>query len=151
MGPHEWSANTGKLLGRAKAEARLLEGQGWHTIHLPVGSRTGAELAKFLEGELQQYGLDVRLTAGKQGSRERSGRKGGVGSARPAESPLNLQMSRDAVALPSSPGPIQSATALPAGSVESSMRPLSVVDRRAPRLQLHVLPSGRSAALGLLR
>ncbi len=37
LGPHEISINTQKLLGRTKAEARLLEAHGWMPMHILVG------------------------------------------------------------------------------------------------------------------
>ena len=37
LGPHEISVNTQELLGRTKAEARLLEAHGWTPMHILVG------------------------------------------------------------------------------------------------------------------
>lgn len=54
MGPHEVSANTRELLGRAKAEARLLEAHGWTPVHVIVGANRS--LARQLQQLTQAFG-----------------------------------------------------------------------------------------------
>ncbi len=43
IGPHEIAANTGELLGRARAEARLLRWRGWRCVYLPAAALSGPE------------------------------------------------------------------------------------------------------------
>lgn len=43
IGPHEVAANTGELLGRARAEARLLSWGGWRCVYLPAAALSGPE------------------------------------------------------------------------------------------------------------
>ena len=57
MGPHEVSVNSQELLGRAKAEARLLAAHGWKPVHLTLGS--GA-VGRQVQQLAQEFG-DQRL------------------------------------------------------------------------------------------
>lgn len=75
IGPHEMSANTGVLLGRAKAEARLLAAHGWQAIHVPVGSTK--DQSRLITKQLSKCGLDVRLLPRKQGGQQ-AGRSSGM-------------------------------------------------------------------------
>ena len=43
IGPHELAANTRELLGRARAEARLLKWKGWQCVYLPAAALSGPE------------------------------------------------------------------------------------------------------------
>ncbi|CAL5223598.1 g6137 [Coccomyxa viridis] len=75
MGPHEMSANTRELLGRAKAEARLLEAHGWTPVHVIVGGNKS--LAKQLQKIAQAFG-DPRVKAALQHQSSQSGSRTGV-------------------------------------------------------------------------
>jgi hypothetical protein len=80
VGPHEVSANTDKLLGRAKAEARLLSANGWRPIHLIVSTFSDPirQQTRSIVKQLQRQGLQVRVPEGElpglQGTQ-----RGGVG------------------------------------------------------------------------
>ena len=74
MGPHEMSANTRELLGRAKAEARLLESHGWTPVHVIVGA--SKSVTKQVQQIAQAFGdPHIRASQKRQGS-QLSGRAG---------------------------------------------------------------------------
>ncbi|BDA48783.1 probable RAP domain-containing protein, chloroplastic [Coccomyxa sp. Obi] len=60
-GPHEVSANTGELLGRARAEARLLAANGWRPMHIVVSalSDPASQQTRSIVRQLQKEGLQV--------------------------------------------------------------------------------------------
>lgn len=60
-GPHEVSANTGELLGRATAEARLLASNGWRPMHIVVSalSDPASQQTRSIVRQLQKEGLQI--------------------------------------------------------------------------------------------
>lgn len=77
MGPHEVSVNNQELLGRAKAEARLLEANGWMPVHIVVGV-AGRSVNRQIQHLVQAFG-DPQLTVvdGRIGSGRHQGRQQG--------------------------------------------------------------------------
>ena len=74
MGPHEMSANTRELLGRAKAEARLLEAHGWTPVHVIVGANKS--VAKQVQQIAQAFGDPHVRASQKHQSSQLGGRAG---------------------------------------------------------------------------
>ena len=72
MGPHEVSANTRELLGRAKAEARLLEAHGWTPVHIIVG--TNRSFKQQLQHIAQAFGDPRAKAAQRQQGSQPDGR-----------------------------------------------------------------------------
>lgn len=64
MGPHEISVNTKELLGRAKAEARLLEAHGWQPVHVVIGANKSVN--KLLQRIAQDFGDPQMSTSGSR-------------------------------------------------------------------------------------
>ena len=66
IGPHEVSMNTRELLGRAQAEKRLLENEGWRVVHLAVSEfpHSARKQQEHVAHMLQREGIAVELPAG---------------------------------------------------------------------------------------
>ena len=90
MGPHEVSINTRELLGRAKAEARLLEAHGWTPVHVIVGANRS--LAKQLQQLTQAFG-DPRAKASLRHQGNQLG--GRAGMQQPAAGALRGSKSQE--------------------------------------------------------
>jgi len=79
MGPHEISVNTKELLGRAKAEARLLEAHGWQPVHVIIGANKSVN--KLLQRIAQDFGDPQMSTSGSRKGPQRGhvNEQGGMG------------------------------------------------------------------------
>ena len=84
MGPHEISVNTKKLLGRAKAEARLLEAHGWQPVHVIIGANKSVN--KLLQRIAQDFGDPQMSTSGSRRGPQSGqvNQQGGRGSSQQA-------------------------------------------------------------------
>ena len=82
--------NTRELLGRAKAEARLLEAHGWTPVHVIVGANKS--LAKQLQKIAQAFG-DPRIKASLQHQASQPG--GRTGMQQPAAGASRGSKSRE--------------------------------------------------------
>ena len=69
VGPHEMAVNTGELLGRARAESRLLAHRGWRVLHLAVAdlSLTEQDQQMRIAAMLQSEGVVVDSCILEQG------------------------------------------------------------------------------------
>lgn len=87
VGPHEISANTRALLGRAAAEKRLLSANGWRPFHITVGalSDPASHQTQKIVKQLQKEGMEVKSPdAGKQPGKAAPSQSGTSGRLSPS-------------------------------------------------------------------
>ncbi len=125
-GPHEVSANTGELLGRATAEARLLAANGWRPMHIVVRalSDPASLQTRSIVRQLQKEGLQIGASDGMNPGLPRGGAPGqrcDPLSTSSSLSPLGaVQLDRQITAFRLPKGPDAAASALPGGSLQEA-------------------------------
>lgn len=123
-GPHEVSANTGELLGRATAEARLLAANGWRPMHIVVSalSDPASQQTRSIVRQLQKAGLQVGAPDGASTGLPRGGGPGQRSDPLATKSSLSslgaVQLDRQMTAFRLPKGPDAAAPAWPEGRLQ---------------------------------
>lgn len=136
-GPHEVSANTGELLGRATAEARLLAATGWRPMHIVVSalSDPASQQTRSIVRQLQKEGLQVGAPHGGNPDPPTGGAPGQRSDRLSTSSSLRslgaVQLDRQMTAFRLPKGPDAASPAWPEGrlQVAASAQSFMVVPR----------------------